>query len=130
MDLNATLTTFIEFINTSLIPLLIAIALLVFLWNATRYFIIGGAEEESREKAKSLAIWGILAFVVITGVWGIVNIVIELFGFGGTTSILPDYMKEACANPTDAKRVAECCSYLSFEEQMESSLCVSGTPPQ
>lgn len=84
---------FLGFINGLLIPLLIVVAFLVFLWNVVRYFIIGGSSEESQTKAKTYAVWSILAFVIMTGVWGIVNIFGRTFGFDNR-SIIPDYMCE------------------------------------
>lgn len=84
---------FIDFINGLLIPLLLAVAFLAFLWNILRYFIIGGSSEESQTKARTYAVWSIVAFVVMLGVWGIVNIIGRTFGFDNR-SIIPDYMCE------------------------------------
>ncbi len=91
MDIQAYITTFSGFINTSVIPFILALALLFFLVNALRYFIIGGGNEDAREKARALAVWGILAFVLIITFWGIINIFITLFGIGGGSPIIPDY---------------------------------------
>ena len=66
--------TVIYFADTYIIPLLYALAFLVFIFGMFRYFFTGG--EENREKGKSFAIWGIIGFVVIFGVWGIVNLLV------------------------------------------------------
>ncbi len=88
------LTTILNFLNNRFIPLLYVLAFLFFLINVFRYFIIGSGNEESREKAKQLAIWGILAFVLLFGIWGFVNILIGVFGVGDSPVQVPDYMCE------------------------------------
>ena len=49
MDLQAILTAIVTFISDSLIPFLMAIAFFFFIWNAFRYFIIGGSNPGSQE---------------------------------------------------------------------------------
>lgn len=92
MGLQQLFAGVLTFINTFLFPLLMAIAVLIFLWNIVRYFIIGGGNEEDQSKAKTLALWGILAFVAIASIWGIVNIFVGIFGLGGHAPITPDYI--------------------------------------
>ncbi len=92
MDLQTLLANILKFLNTTIIPLLMAIAFLVFIWNIARYFIIGGANEESQEKARSLALWGIAAFVVMISLWGIVNLFVNGLGLKNDP-ITPDYME-------------------------------------
>ena len=94
MDIQTLLTAIINFLNDIFIPVLFGIAILFFLWNVARYFIIGGANEDDREKARSLATWGVLAFVVITAFWGLINLIGGSLGIDSTRSILPDYMCE------------------------------------
>ena len=94
MSIQTFLTNIISFLNNTIIPLIIAIAFLFFIWNMARYFIIGGASEDNREKAKRNAFYGILAFVIIVSIWGIVNLLVVGLGFDRETPLLPDYMKE------------------------------------
>lgn len=63
------------FINNVLIPLLFAFALLFFIYGMFRYFILGGANDDDREKGKKVMIWSIVAFVLAVSIWGIVNII-------------------------------------------------------
>lgn len=84
----------LNFVNTSLIPFIIALAFLFFVWNAARYFIIQGADPIAREKAKQLALWGILAFVFILSTWGIVNLLTGSLRLSNNgTPITPDYIQ-------------------------------------
>ncbi len=92
---QTTLHTYIiqfgNFLNKLVVPLLIATAFMFFVYNAVRYFIIGGASSESQQKAKMLAVWGVLAFVVIVSIWGLTNVLVSSLGLGGNTIICPDY---------------------------------------
>ncbi len=93
MDLQTFLIKFVVFLNSAFIPFLLAFAFIMFLWNMTKYFIIEGANEKEHEKAKSFALYSIAAFVVITSIWGIVNLFTGGFGFTSNQQITPDYMK-------------------------------------
>ena len=71
---------FIEFINKTLVPLVFAIAFLVFIWGAVKYFIIGGNDEGKREEGRNLMLYSVIAFVLMISIWGIVNMFSGIFG--------------------------------------------------
>ncbi len=79
------LQSFIGFINFVLVPLLFAVAFVVFIYGIFNYFIAGGANEEKRDQGKQLAIWGIIGFFVMVSVWGLVNVLIGTFGLDSRT---------------------------------------------
>ena len=85
---------FLTFSNTVLIPFLIGIAFLFFTFNVIRYFVIGGGNDEGREKARNLALYGVLAFFIIVIFWGIVNILSSSLGFDGKHTPTPDYLEK------------------------------------
>jgi hypothetical protein len=89
-SLQSLLTDSVAFLNKSVLPLLFSLAFLFFIVNVARYFIIGGANEDSRKKARLLALWGIIAFVVMISIWGIVNILVSGLGVGRGTPLSPD----------------------------------------
>lgn len=93
-----TIQDFLNFIagllNDVVLPAIVAIAFLFFIWNAFRYFILGGANPEDQEKARTLAVWGVAAFVVMSALWGIVNIIVGTLDFDNNTPIQPDYIVE------------------------------------
>lgn len=62
------------FANTVLIPFIIAIGFLVFVWGMFQYFIVGGANDDAKEKGKSLMIWAIVGFLMIFIFWGVINL--------------------------------------------------------
>ncbi len=88
----------IAFINFAIIPLLFGIALLFFLINIVRYFIIDTSSADSREKAKRSALYGIAAFVFLVSIWGIVNLFVSGLEFDQQDSICPDYLGSWCGN--------------------------------
>lgn len=71
----------IEFINGTLVPFIFAVAFIVFIWGIFTYFIRGGADEGKRDEGKQLMLWGIIGFVVMVSVWGIVNLLANGLGF-------------------------------------------------
>jgi uncharacterized membrane protein YjfL (UPF0719 family) len=69
--------TLVPLIDQSVIPLLYALAFILFLIGIVRYFFLGG--EEARTKGKSFMLWGVIGFVVIFSVWGIVRLLLASF---------------------------------------------------
>ena len=64
-----------SFINSTLIPLVFALALFVFIWGMFRFFIAGGHDEDAREKGKNLMLYAVLGFVLMVSIFGIVNLI-------------------------------------------------------
>src|SRR3989338_7641635 len=79
-NLQSFLSGLAGFFNSTVVPILFALAFLFFLINATRYFIIGGDKEAERAKARTFATWGIIAFVLMVSIWGIVHLIIAGLG--------------------------------------------------
>lgn len=70
--------TFIEMISL-LIPLIFAITLLVIVWKVIDAWIINGGDENKVQEGKHTAIVGIIALVVMSGIWGILRILQSSF---------------------------------------------------
>jgi predicted PurR-regulated permease PerM len=83
MGLEQYIIALVTFINNIFIPFLLGLAFLFFVINAFRFFIVGGANADSKEKARSLAVYGVLAFVLIIVFWGIVNLLTGSLGLSG-----------------------------------------------
>lgn len=64
----------IDFINNIAVPLVFALSFIVFIFGVFRYFIAGAANEEKRKSGRDIMIYGIIGFVVMICVWGIVHI--------------------------------------------------------
>ncbi|MFT5849804.1 MAG: hypothetical protein ACI9H6_000623 [Patiriisocius sp.] len=76
-----------SFINGTLIPLVFAVALLVFIYGIFKYFILGGGDEDSREEGKKLMVYAIVGFVIMVSVFGIVNLIAGGLGFSDDQDI-------------------------------------------
>ncbi len=74
------LQNILTFTNNILIPFIIGIGFLVFVWGMFQFFIAGGANDEAKEKGKSLMIYATLGFVLIIVFWGIVNLLANSTG--------------------------------------------------
>jgi hypothetical protein len=57
-----------------LIPLIFAVTLLYIVWNVIDAWIINGGEKEKIESGKNTIIVGLIALVIMSGIWGILNI--------------------------------------------------------
>jgi hypothetical protein len=69
------------FINNIVLPVILGLAFLMFVWGVFKFFILGGSDEEAQAKGKSLMIYAVAGFVLILSFYGIVNIVVNgLFG--------------------------------------------------
>lgn len=76
-------STIIFIINNVLVPVLFAIAFIVFLYGIAKSYIFSVGDEEAVKKGHKLILWGIIAFVVMISVWGLVNVVANTFGLYG-----------------------------------------------
>lgn len=79
------LENILVFANNVLIPFIIGIGFLVFVWGMFQFFIAGGSNDEAKEKGKSLMIYATLGFVLIIVFWGIINLLASSTGMDGET---------------------------------------------
>jgi hypothetical protein len=84
-------------IQSSVIPLIFAVAIAMFIWGAVKFFIINADEEAKRQQGKQFMIWGIIALAIMMSVWGLVAIVRSTFDKSGT-SVLPQVHPPGPAN--------------------------------
>ncbi len=77
--LTSIITDFIAFLNGTLVPLVFAIAFIVFLWGVFRYFIAGADNPEKRDSGRQFVVYGIVGFFLMLSVWGLVNLLMGTF---------------------------------------------------
>ena len=75
------------FINNTLIPLVFAIALLMFIYGVFKYFILGGHDPEKQKEGRQLMLYSIVGFVVMVSIFGIVNLIAGGLGFSNQENI-------------------------------------------
>lgn len=68
-------------VNT-LIPIMMALAVLAFFWGLVKY-IASASDEAAKESGKNLMIWGMIALFVMVALWGILGWVQAQLGLSG-----------------------------------------------
>jgi NADH:ubiquinone oxidoreductase subunit 2 (subunit N) len=84
-DLSGVGNFIIDTINNIIVPVLFAIAFIVFLWGAFQTFIMGATSEETKDKGKGLMLWSLIGFFVMISIWGLVNILTGSVTFSDNT---------------------------------------------
>ncbi|MFZ3043587.1 MAG: hypothetical protein WA058_00545 [Minisyncoccia bacterium] len=90
-------------INNILVPVLMAIAFIYFLYGVYKYFILGADSDTERKTGRQFVLWGIIGFVAILSVWGLVNIVGSTLGLspGGNSPAVPTIGPSATTQNTN-----------------------------
>lgn len=86
-EINTFFGKITSFINDILIPLVFAVALLMFIWGMFWFFIAGGHDDEKRKKGNSLMLYAVLGFVLMVSIFGIVNLIANGLGFSDDQNI-------------------------------------------
>lgn len=87
-NIEGTLRNFLDLINNTLLPIVIALALLYFFWGLAK-FILNSGDEDAQKAGRNIMLWGIIAFFVMVSVWGIVNFFGDAFDLDTRTPNLP-----------------------------------------
>lgn len=75
------------------IPLIVSLGLISFLWGVLK-FISSAGNEDKRKEGKQLMFWGIIGLFVMVSVWSIVELITGTFGFDfGMPTELPPSIK-------------------------------------
>lgn len=81
----AIITTLTGIINT-LVPFLIAVAVVIFLVGVVKY-VTAGADETKRAEGRNVMIYGIIGLFVMISIWGLVTILNDTFGLNVNVNI-------------------------------------------
>jgi hypothetical protein len=77
-----TVLTTIEDIIARVIPIIMAVATVVFLWGIVMYITAAG-DEKKAATAKSFISSGLIGLFFMVAIWGIVKALVNTFGVGG-----------------------------------------------
>ena len=69
-------------IFNALIPVLIVLAVIFFIWGVIMYVI--ASDEEAKSAGRNRIIYGIIGLAVIIGMWGLVNLLGNTFGLNNS----------------------------------------------
>lgn len=72
---------FLNLIRAAL-PVLLALALVVFLWGLAKFIFRVGGDEKAVGEGKNLMLWGLIALFILVSAWSIIKLVYEDLGFG------------------------------------------------
>ena len=81
--------TIISLINSVLVPLIFALAFIVFIYGIADAYIFSRGEPGEVERGHKLMLWGLIGFFVMVSVWGLVNILTGSVTFGNTSATIP-----------------------------------------
>jgi hypothetical protein len=76
----------INLINGVFVPLIFAIAFLVFIYGVAKAYIFSNGEPAKVSEGHKLIMWGLIGFFVMISVWGIVNVIANSAGLTGYVS--------------------------------------------
>lgn len=81
------LITKVNSILKSILPIIVSVAVIYFVYQVLMYTISG--DEEKKKVAKGGMIYGIIGLFVMVSIWGLVGILSGTFNFTATTPSLP-----------------------------------------
>lgn len=90
-----------QFINNllnTLLPLIIAAAVVYFIYGIARYVMAG--DEDAKAAAKDKIIYGVIGLFVMVSVWGLVNILTNTFFGGSVTNAVPGNVNDQIPDVT------------------------------
>ncbi len=81
-DIDSVLGTISRLLNR-VIPLLLGLAVIYFIWALIKY--VGSAgDDDSKKEARGQMLYGIIIIAVMLGVWGLAAILLNTFGINQT----------------------------------------------
>jgi len=84
-NLQDVLKFFVDLINNYLVPLIISLALIYFLWGVAKYI------QKPDEKGREMILWGLIGLFVMVSVWGLVNLLGGTFNLINTQPPMPRF---------------------------------------
>ncbi len=73
------------------VPVLTALAVLLFIWGVIKYFIYGANDETARATGRTYMVYALIGLVAVVAVWGLVALFLQIVGVGSAPSTSPGY---------------------------------------
>lgn len=67
-----------------ILPLLISLAVIYFVWALVKYMLKAGEEQA---EARQQMIWGVIILFVMVSIWGLVGVLGDTFGVDGKAAV-------------------------------------------
>ena len=80
-DVNTVLEVVRNVLN-QIIPIIMVLATVVFLWGIVSYITAAG-DEKKQATAKNYITYGIIGLFFMVAIWGVVKAIVNTFGVGG-----------------------------------------------
>lgn len=74
-----------------ILPVLITLGVLYFIYGVVMYVIAGG--EEAKTKGKDSIIYGLIGLAVIVAMWGLIYIIVDTFGVEDSPAPSSGYLR-------------------------------------
>jgi hypothetical protein len=113
----------------SIIPLLVALGVVYFVYGVVTYVI--GGDGESKKEGRERIMYGLIGFAVIVGFWGLVSIVVNFFGFTeAQLAVMNPATNFTINNPTPSTALGGCDAALGSDPKLQNTLsyitCIIG----
>ncbi len=100
MDLQTLLSGVYGVLGTYVIPTLIFLCVVVFLYNVIRYFIWQSGSEAGRDNSRRYLIWSMMGFILVVALWGIISLLLTTLGTpAGSPPRCSDYQSSNAIGP-------------------------------
>lgn len=97
----------------ALLPILVSLGVIYFVWGVVQFVIAGG--EEAKTKGRDRMIYGIIGLTVIVSVWGLVELLASTFSVGGVSAPTTDLISTGSTPGAG-------CEFISGEAKFQDLL--------
>lgn len=125
ITLGSILTT-ISGLLGQLLPVLVSIGVIYFVWGVVMYFIAD--DEEAKQKGRDRIVFGVIGLAVVVSVWGLVGVLNKTLGLGGSDGLsgvgAPTSIKSLVSEAGDG---SSCNRVMSVPGILKYVTCVIGS---
>lgn len=80
----------VQGILSALMPVLVALAIIYFVWGVLKYLMNAG-DEEAQKEGRSMMIYGIIAIFVMVSIWGLVGLLDTSLNLDDAAQSVPSF---------------------------------------